>query len=817
MTLKKSQSSDPEADTLVLGLALGIGVNSAIFSVVNAVLLRPLPVAAPHELVDIYTSAGFPDESAYGTSSYADFMDLRESSRSFQDIAGHSLIFASLTIAESQELIIGEAATWNYFPVLGLRPTLGRFFNQAEDANEGTHPVAVLSFDFWQDRFAGDPGVLGSTFRLNGTPYKVVGVGPPDFHGTIAGLSPVLWIPVMMADKVDPIGLQDFEPSPGNTLIERRGRRWLSLKGRLASNVTPEQAEAELDTLMAGLAAAYPRSNGGREATVVPTSGIRIHPLLDGALVPAGLLLLLLVGLVLLVACANVANMFLARASGRRREIALRIALGAGRGRLIRQLLTESLALAGVGGLLGLLIAYWGTRLIFAIQLPLAISLELDVSPDVRVLLFTLGLSLLTGVLFGLVPALQSTRRNLVNDLKSQSGDGGGRAKRISLRSGLVVTQVAVSLTLLVSAAMVSRSLQKANQIDVGFPPQRLAILTINLGMHGYTSERGSQFYTELLERFRSLPMVSSASYTTRLPFTMNIFQNELYPGPREDPDRAPVTLDVTMIGPDYLETLGARLAEGRVIDRRDRQDAPRVVLVNQAAADLFWPGESPLGKSVTRKDGPSYEVVGVTENYKVRTVGEEPRPLIHFSIDQSPSLYAEMLVRTRSDAPSVLESLRREANLLEPNLAIMESTTMERRMSLSLFGVKLGAWMLTSFGVFALFLASVGLYGVMAYSVAGKTREIGTRMALGARERDVLLSTVREGLGMTLVGLGVGLVLSAILANLLRVLLYGISPLDPISFLLGSAVLTIVALMAAYLPARRAARVDPLVALRYE
>ena len=542
----------------VLTLGLGIGVNSAIFSIVNAVLIRPLPVEAPHELVDIYTSAGFPNESSYGTSSYADFMDLRRSNRSFQDIAGHSLIFASLVIEENQELVIGEAATWNYFTVLGLKPTLGRFFNQSEDTSEGTHPVAVLSFDFWRDRFAGDPGVVGTTFRINGTPYQVIGVGPADFHGTIAGLSPAVWIPVMMAETVDPIGLQDFEPSPGNTIIERRGRRWLSLKGRLLGGVTPHQSEAELDTLMAGLAAAYPRSNGGREATVLPTAGVRIHPLLDGALVPAGFLLLLLVGLVLLVACANVANMFLARASGRRREIALRIALGAGRGRLIRQLLTESLALAGIGGLLGLVISYWGTQLIFAIQLPVAISLELDVAPDIRVLLFTFGLSLLTGILFGLVPALQSTRRNLVNDLKSQAGAGGGRRSRFSLRSSLVVTQVAVSLTLLVSAAMVLRSLQNANQIDVGFPPQQLAILTINLGMHGYDSERASQFYKELLDRFRSLPMVSTASHTTRLPFTVNIFQNEIYPGPREDPDREPVTLDVTMIGPDYLETLGA-------------------------------------------------------------------------------------------------------------------------------------------------------------------------------------------------------------------------------------------------------------------
>jgi predicted permease len=375
---------------------------------------------------------------------------------------------------------------------------------------------------------------------------------------------------------------------------------------------------------------------------------------------------------------------------------------------------------------------------------------------------------------------------------------------------------VAISLTLLVAAAMVLRSLQEANRIDVGFPSERLAILTLNLGMHGYDSRRATQFYEALVERYQSLPEVDSASYTTRLPFTLNIFVYDLYPGP-QNPDQKPIAVDVSMIAPGYFETLGVRLIEGRSIEGSDRADAPPVAVVNEAAADLFWPGENPLGKQLTRDDGPTYQVVGVSENHKVRTVSEVPRPLVSFSILQLRSTYAEILVRTRSAAAGVLETLRREAAILEPDLAIMESTTMERRLALSLFAVKVGAGLLSIFGLFALFLASVGVYGVMAYSVAARTREIGTRMALGARERDVLRATMRESLGMTLAGIVVGLVLSALLGQLLTSLLYGVSPFDPSSFAGGALVLFGAALLAAYVPARRAARVDPLVALRCE
>ncbi len=531
--------------TAVVTLALGIGVNTSIFSVVNAVLLRPLAVTDPDRLVDLYTSeTGF----AHAT----DYQDFRDESTTLEDLAGHTTMFASLDWEGQAELIAGALATWNYFDVLGVRPLLGRFFLPEEDRTEGTHPVAVLGHRFWERRLAGDPGVLGQTIKLNGTDYTIVGVGPEDFQGVYPGLTVDVWIPTMMVEAVEAVGFHSSAPSPGETMIERRGRRWLFVKGRLSEGASIEQAQAEMNTIMARLGEAYPESNEGRQITLVPTNEVRINPGLDGAMLPVAAFLLAVVGIVLLIACANVANMFLARASSRRREIAIRLALGAGRGRLIRQLLTESLTVSLAGGSLGVLLSLIGTRLLVAYQPPVPVPITLDVSIDGRVLLFSALVSIATGAIFGLTPALAAVRTDLVSALKS-AGRTGAAGKRAGLRGALVISQVALSLVLLIGAMLIIRSLEATDTIDLGFEAKNLAVLTFDLDMHGYSDADGRAFFDQLSERVRALPDVIDAGVSERLPFSINIVQSSVFLGTETLDTEAPFSVDSTRVGSGYF------------------------------------------------------------------------------------------------------------------------------------------------------------------------------------------------------------------------------------------------------------------------
>ncbi len=531
--------------TAVVTLALGIGVNTSIFSVVNAVLLRPLAVTDPDRLVDLYTSeTGF----AHAT----DYQDFRDESTTLEDLAGHTTMFASLDWEGQAELIAGALATWNYFDVLGVRPLLGRFFLPEEDRTEGTHPVAVLGHRFWERRLAGDPGVLGQTIKLNGTDYTIVGVGPEDFQGVYPGLTVDVWIPTMMVEAVEAVGFHSSAPSPGETMIERRGRRWLFVKGRLSEGASIEQAQAEMNTIMARLGEAYPESNEGRQITLVPTNEVRINPGLDGAMLPVAAFLLAVVGIVLLIACANVANMFLARASSRRREIAIRLALGAGRGRLIRQLLTESLTVSLAGGSLGVLLSLIGTRLLVAYQPPVPVPITLDVSIDGRVLLFSALVSIATGAIFGLTPALAAVRTDLVSALKS-AGRTGAAGKRAGLQGALVISQVALSLVLLIGAMLIIRSLEATDTIDLGFEAKNLAVLTFDLDMHGYSDADGRAFFDQLSERVRALPDVIDAGVSERLPFSINIVQSSVFLGTETLDTEAPFSVDSTRVGSGYF------------------------------------------------------------------------------------------------------------------------------------------------------------------------------------------------------------------------------------------------------------------------
>jgi len=799
------------AFTAILTLALGIGINTGVFTLVNAILLRPLPVPESEKLVELYTSR---EDRVGGVTSYADLKDLQQANTSFTDLSGHSLLFANLSWQSRSELLIGEFATSNYMDVLGIKPQLGRFFSTEEERVEGASLVAVIAHQFWENRFSANPNALGQSLQLNGKRYTVIGVMPETFRGTFPGLTPDIWIPIMMAGSLDPFGQTDTVPSPGNTRIERRGTRWLWVTARLKDGVTLPQAQSQMQSVMSRLTTDFPQSNKELRITLRPSNDVRLNPDLDGAIVAASAFLLVAVGIVLLVACTNVAGMFLARSSARRREVAVRLALGTSRWRLIRQLLIESTSIAMTGGVAGLILALIGTRLLVSFQPPIPISINLNLDPDWRVFVFTFGISILTGVFFGLAPAIQATRRDLVTDLKG--GEADGRGHRMIFRHGLVVAQLALSLVLLIGGALLVRSLQAATRIDLGFQADHLALVQLNLGMHGYTDSNGETFFKDLQERFRSLPGIEAVALADRTPMSININMTSLVPATAPT-DARPLTVDNTSVEPGFFDTMQIPIVEGRAIGLQDTPNNPRVAVVSQAMARQWWPGESAVGKQVRSMTGRITEIVGVSRDYKVRTVGEDPRPMIHFARQQLPNLFSGVLVRTTGPASNILPTLRREISALNPDVVPFALTTLSNEASHSLIPVRAGAAILAGLGVFTVFLAGVGLYGLIAYSVSRRTREIGTRIALGATPRGIVKQVLAEGSKLLIIGSVIGLAGAAAVTRLIQSLLYGVSSFDWLAFLAGIAVLAIVALAANTVPALAASRVDPIRALKID
>jgi predicted permease len=798
----------------LLSLALGIGINTAMFSLVNAVLLRPLPVTQPDRLAEIYTSSDFPES----TSSYQDYLDLAARTRTFAGLAGHSLMFANISRDGQARLALGEVVTANYFDVLGVRPSLGRTFDASEDRAEGGNRVVVISDRLWKRGFGGDAGVIGRALRVRGLDYTIVGVMPARFTGMTPGLMAEMWIPASMIAEVEPVGMNDFVPSPtGTTRLTQRGSRWMFVKGRLKPGVSFAQARADVEAVMAGLAAEYPQTNRSRRGVLKASNDVRIHPMIDGALLPGAAAMMIGVGLVLLITCANIANMLLARGTARRREMAIRLAIGAGRARIIRQLIVESLVLAGLGGIAGLLLAAWSVRLLASVQPPFPIPITLDLGLDVRVLAFATAITLVAGALFGTAPALQATRPDLVPSLKNDpasSREGG----RFALRNLLVVAQVTVSVVLLVAAALLTRGTLAAAATDVGFAPRGLAVSTIDLQMHRYTPDRGRAFYREALERVRAIPGVTGAALVERLPFSPNIHTNNVFVDGRTYPEGSTGdVIDVTRVSAGYFETLAVPLVTGRDFDARDTETSPGVVIVNQAMARKYWPGGNAIGQRLhlLRPDGRAYEVVGVVRDHKVRTIGESPRPLIHFARSQSYQPAATILARTSGDTAILVRDMRTALIALEPELVFIENQSMEAEIATTMFPARAGAALAAAFGSLALLLASIGLYGVLAFWVGRRTREIGVRIALGARPSSVVGLVLAQGLTLVGGGLAAGVLLAAIVTRVLQGSLYGVPALDPVAYLVSIVTLLTVALVAHVVPARRAARVDPMTALR--
>ena len=803
------------AFTLValLTLALGIGVNSSIFSVVNAILFRPLPVAQPDELVDIY--AHQVTSSEHGTHSYPNYLTYRSATSTLSDLVGHSNFFANLSIEGSSEIVVGELVTDNYFSALGVRPAVGRAFATDEASVIDGSAYAVISDRFWKTRFAGASDIVGKTFRMNGIVYTVVGVAPPEFRGMIPAVTAQMWIPVTMAEKVEPLGNQRVSGrSPGDTRFERRGQHWLRLKGRMKPGITPMQVRTEFEGFVQRLGEEHPESMAKERVRVVPSRDVRINPDIDSTLAPAGLLMVAAVGLVLIVACANLANLMLARAAGRRRKLAVRAALGAERSRLVRQMLTESLLLALLGGAVAVPIAAGLAGLIARVKPPLPIDIGLAVSPDWRVLAFTLLVAVVTGVIFGLIPALRASRPDLVPALKDATSSGTRR--RFELRDLLVVVQVAVSLVLVIGGALMVRSLAAGSRVPLGYDADRTAYLALALEMVGYDPQRGGQFLEEGARRLQALPQVGAVALTSRLPLSLNNNGFSVFVPGRETADGRPFNIDGSYVDERYFDALGLTILAGRGIRSADRDSARRVVVISNAMAQRFWPGqpEEALNREIRlREGGEPYQVVGVVEDYKVDTPGEASKAYIHLPFGRQ-GTFGNYIVRTSVTAGSMVPVLQRELRSLDPDLVFLDRGTMRDLADIRLFPVRAGAWLIGAFGALALVVAAVGLYGVIAYSVSRRVREIGIRKALGARPNQLLGMVLGEGMVLVAIGGVVGAVLAGAAARLLSSVLF-VGPFDVVSFAIAFGVLALVALLANAVPARRAARVDPMVALR--
>ncbi len=806
----------------ILSLGLGVGVNTAMFSLVDSLLFRPLPVTSPDTLVDVFTAGGDGDD--YATTSYQDFLDLKAQNTVFTDMMGYSPMMAPLSLGGDRSRIsLGQVVTANHFTMLGVQPFMGRLLVPSDD-DPGAARVVVISHRMWQREFGRDPSIAGKTVTLRGLPYTIAGVAPASFTGVVPLLTPELWLPIQHVEEVEPAGINDSVPSPiGTTRLERRGFRWMFVKGRLKPGVTAEQAHANVALIGDQLEAANLPTNKDRKMSAVPTEDVRLLVPQAGGILSIGAAgLMVVVGLVLLIACANVAGMLLARASARRREISVRLAIGASRGRLIQQLLVEGALLGALGAVAAVALAWALVQGLQGIKLPLPVDVAFDLRIDARVLTFSILIATLTGILAGLLPALKASAPSLVGDLRGEAPAARVGRRRFAMRDALVVTQVALTAVLLVVAGLLLRSLGASQRADVGFDPRGLAAISLDPDMVRYNQERSDVFWREALTRVRALPGVQSVGLVgPTLPFTFNFSTQEMKVDSRSYPEgQRGEILENSAVSPNYLETLGVRVLDGRSINDTDINGSPDVVVINQTMAERYWPKESAVGRTVqvvnpTRSR--TYRVVGVVSNHHRHGVLEAPSPMVYFADAQRVSKYKFIVARTTGSAEALLVNMRKELLALEPALVFMGNSTMEQNMAASLMPARVGAMLASAFGGLGTLLAAIGLYGVIAFSVARRTREIGVRMALGAKPNEVLSMVMRQGFSIVGVGLIAGGLLAAAAASALGGLLYGVTPFDPIAWGLAGAAMIAAAGFANFVPARRAMRIDPLSALRTE
>ncbi len=790
----------------VFSLALGIGANTAIFSLVNTVLLRSLPVEHPNEIVAVSVRGKEDSMSAF---SYPNFVDFRDRNEALSGLLVYRFVPLSLSRSGANERIWGYEVSGNYFDVLGVKAIHGRTFLPEEDKTRLTHPVAVLSYDGWQRRFSGDPAIVGKDILLNNHKFRVIGITPEGFKGTELVYSPELWLPTMMLGWAE----------PGSQTLDRRGDGNFFAVGRLKPGMDQRQAEASLNLLAQQLAKEFPDTNEGQSIKLGPPGFIL--PELRGAVVSFTWVLMGAVALVLLVTCTNLAGLLLARAMDRRREIAIRLAMGANRFRLIRQLLTESVLLSLAGGVVGLLLALWIIKFLLAFKPPIDFPLTVDVGLDWRVLLFSLGVSLVAGTVFGLAPALQSTRPNLLHTLKDTAAQGG--AGRTRLRSVLVVGQIALSLVVLIAAGLVVRTLQQLQTMNPGFDPQNAITMSFDVGLQGYDEARGQQFYRQVAERVRALPGVQSAAVSSYIPLSLNYNSRNIFVEgePVERGANVPLAMNA-MIGPRYFETMNTPVLHGREFTELDQEKSEQVVVVNETFVRRLMPAVKSMGEAVGKRvrwnpDSAFMTIVGVARDGKYFNIAEEPRAFIWAPLTQDYNSTASLVVRTTGDSETMFAAVRKEINTLDPNLPLFDVQTLKDHLRLALFPARIAATVLGVFGLVALMLSAIGIYGITSYAVAQRTHEIGIRMALGAQLSDVLKLVLNHGLKLTVIGAVIGLLGAYVVTRAITSVLYGVSATDPLTFVVVSVLLVGVALLACYIPARRATKVDPLIALRNE
>jgi len=776
----------------VVALALGIGANSAIFSVVNAVVLRPLAYAEPERLVMVWEKRPRQNRERNPVSP-ADFFDWRNENKVFEQMAAVDARDFNLTGMDQPERILGSVVSANFFQTLGVAPLLGRAFLPEED-HLGANRVAVLSYGLWQRRFNSDPGIVGKTLALNGESYEVVGVMPARFQFLSSQFE--LWTPLVFSDAE----------------ASARGSHSLAVVARLKPSVKLEQARAEMDTIARRLEQQY-QVNAGHYTNVIP-----LHEAIVGNVRLALYVLLGAVGFVLLIACANVANLLLARAASRQKEIAVRTALGATRTRIVRQLLTESVLLSLVGGALGLLLAMWGVELLVALLPPEAPRAS-EINLDGRVLGFTFAVSLLTGLVFGLAPALASSKPDLNDALKEGGRTAAGGFKRNRIRGLFVVAEVALALVLLIGAGLLIKSFMRLREVNPGFDPQNVLTMQLSVPKAKYPDNKQiAAFFQETLQRVGNVPGVTEAGAVSSLPLSGSGATRffAIDGGPPTPPGQGP-NAGYDVASPGFFGALKIPLLNGRDFTERDNADAPPVVVINETMARRFWPGEDVIGKRLAIGGQPWRTIVGVVGDVRHSSLDAEPRPQMYFSYLQDTLPFMSLAVRTTTDPASMVAALRSEIHAIDKDQPVFAIKTMNEVLARSVSQRRLYMTLLGIFAGIALLLAAVGIYGVMSYSVTQRTHEIGIRMALGARSSDVLRLVVGQGMTLALVGVVAGLIAALAMTRVIASLLYGVSATDPATFAIVSVVLTTVALLACYIPARRATKVDPMIALRHE
>jgi len=786
----------------ISSLALGIGVNTSIFSLVNAAILRPLPIQRPGQIVMLRAAPKDGHDSF--NLSYPAYLDVRERNTVFSDIAAGRFITVNLSRANVTERMWGYLVTGNYFDVVGVKAILGRTFLPEEDRDEGASPVVVLSYNCWRDRLGSDPDVVGRTVLLNNHEFTVIGIAPSGFFGTEVAYAPELWVPMMMQQQADP-GM--------NWLHNRREGRLNQVIARLKPGVSAAQSQAQMHPIADQLSKDYPGFHD-RETVVLTPPGFFVPQMRD-AVSMFGFLLLAVGAFVVLLACTNLAGLSLARAAARRKEIAVRLAIGAGRKRLLRQLLTESFLISTVGGIAGLLVALFVNSLLTGFRPPLDFPFNIQLSLDYRVFIFASSVSLLTGILFGLVPALQATRLDLVSGLKEQTS--GVHVSK--LRNMLVAAQVAMSFLLLVCAGLVLRSLTNAQRLDVGFNTQHALEMSFDVGLQGYDQARGYQFFEQALRHVTQIPGVEAAGIAGYLPLALDRSGRGVgVDGYVPTKGETPYVL-FTHVSADYFKSMGISLLQGRTFTERDDRTAAPVIIVNEAFVRRYWQAEGGVGKRVrvSGAKGPYAEVVGVVKDGKYLSLGDSAQPFLYVPITQEYQSQVTMVVRTKGDPASFITLVRNEIRNLDPHLPVYDVKTLDEHMLITLLPARLAASLLASFGVLALILAGVGVYGVMLNVVTHRTREIGIRVALGATRADVARMIVLRGLMIAGAGVLTGIVGALGLTRLIGSLLYGVSATDASVFAAVSIILIVLAAVASYIPARRATKVDAVVALRYE